>query len=160
MTHTSIHHRPVAILGIAAACVLALSATTASARTFYFNHAGTMVQQPLPTKWSCVLQRASTGKTQTMRCRAAPRAAHASSTRFGLNANGSAPAPPASALAPRQPAAPTPPTIVRAAAPNSGFDWGDAGFGAAAGFAISMIALGGGLAVSQSHSRLIRRRTA
>lgn len=42
-----------------------------------------------------------------------------------------------------------PPTIVRVSAPSGGFDWGDAGIGAAGGFALSMLGLGGALAVSQ-----------
>ena len=40
------------------------------------------------------------------------------------------------------------PTIVRVIAPNNGFRWGDAGIGAATGLAISLIAVGGTLAVS------------
>jgi hypothetical protein len=47
----------------------------------------------------------------------------------------------------------TPPTIVRVSASNGGFDWGDAGIGAAGGFAVSMIALGGALAASQRRGR-------
>jgi hypothetical protein len=39
-----------------------------------------------------------------------------------------------------------PPTLVQVTAP-SGFDWGDAGIGAAAGLAISLIAVGGALTV-------------
>jgi len=46
-----------------------------------------------------------------------------------------------------------PPTIVRVSASNGGFDWGDAGIGAAGGFALSMIGLGGALAISQSRAR-------
>jgi hypothetical protein len=33
-------------------------------------------------------------------------------------------------------------------APSSGFDWGDAGIGAAGGLALAMLGLGGALAVS------------
>jgi hypothetical protein len=36
---------------------------------------------------------------------------------------------------------------------NSGFDWGDAGIGAAGGLALSMVGLGGALAVSQRRTR-------
>ena len=43
----------------------------------------------------------------------------------------------------------TAPTIVRIVAREGGFSWGDAGIGAAGGLALSVIALGGGLAVSQ-----------
>jgi hypothetical protein len=49
--------------------------------------------------------------------------------------------------------APTAPTIVRVSAPTGSFDWGDAGIGAAGGFAISMIAIGGAFVTSQRRSR-------
>jgi hypothetical protein len=42
--------------------------------------------------------------------------------------------------------------VVRAQAPKSGFDWGDAGIGAA-GIALSVIGIGGAFAVSQRRSR-------
>jgi hypothetical protein len=47
----------------------------------------------------------------------------------------------------------TPQAVVRAHVPQSGFDWGDAGIGAAGGLALSMIAVGGAFAVSQRRSR-------
>jgi hypothetical protein len=48
--------------------------------------------------------------------------------------------------------------IVRVIAPNSGFDWGDAGIGAAGGLALAILALamlglGGTLALSQRRPR-------
>jgi hypothetical protein len=45
-----------------------------------------------------------------------------------------------------------PPAIVRVES-RSGFDWGDAGIGAAGGIAISIASLGGALAVSQRRAR-------
>jgi hypothetical protein len=42
----------------------------------------------------------------------------------------------------------TSPTIVRVTTHDSGFDWGDAGIGAAGGVAVVVIALGGALVVS------------
>jgi hypothetical protein len=57
------------------------------------------------------------------------------------------------------PKAIAPPVVVRLQAPASGFDWGDAGIGAAGGFALSMIGLGGALAVSQRHTRRARTTT-
>ncbi len=45
------------------------------------------------------------------------------------------------------------PPVVTVKAPASGFDWGDAGIGAAGGLALSMIGLGGALAVSQRRTR-------
>ena len=55
---------------------------------------------------------------------------------------------------PPQPA----PTIVRVTVPT-GFDWGDAGIGAAGGFALSMLGLGAALAVSQRHANHSHRPT-
>ena len=49
--------------------------------------------------------------------------------------------------------APAPTTIVRVITPTGGFDWGDAGIGAAAGVALLMIGLAGALAVSQRRTR-------
>jgi len=49
----------------------------------------------------------------------------------------------------------TPATIVRVTTPG-GFDWGDAGIGAAAGIAVSMLALGLALLVSQRRARRSR----
>jgi hypothetical protein len=44
------------------------------------------------------------------------------------------------------------PTIVRVTTPDGGFDWRDAGIGAAGGFALSMIGVGGALVVSARRS--------
>jgi hypothetical protein len=63
-------------------------------------------------------------------------------------------------IAPDQPAAAgtsasvsSPQPVVRIETPNSGFDWGDAGIGAAGGIALCTIALGGAFAVSQRRLR-------
>ena len=63
MTDTRIHHLSIGILTIAITVAFALATTTApaSARTFDFNSAGSMVQQPLPPQWGCVILRALTG---------------------------------------------------------------------------------------------------
>ena len=50
-----------------------------------------------------------------------------------------------------------PPAVVRAQTAASGFDWGDAGIGAAGGLALAVFGLGGGLAVSQNRARRTRR---
>jgi hypothetical protein len=68
------------------------------------------------------------------------------------------PAPTTSVVRPNpdeQNPAPAPTTTVRVTTPKAanGFDWGDAGIGAAAGVALSMIGLGGALAVSQRRTR-------
>jgi hypothetical protein len=53
-----------------------------------------------------------------------------------------------------------PATVVRVSTPTSGFHWGDAGIGAAAGFALSMLALGLVLVASQHAARRSRRSAA
>ena len=53
-----------------------------------------------------------------------------------------------------------PQAVVRIQTPQSGFDWGDAGIGAAGGIALSMIGLGGALGVSHRRARRTRRTTA
>jgi hypothetical protein len=52
-----------------------------------------------------------------------------------------------------EPVAGTPTVIVRVSSAKSGFDWGDAGIGAAAALGASLIALASGLAVSQRRAR-------
>jgi hypothetical protein len=42
---------------------------------------------------------------------------------------------------------------VSVTAPTSGFDWGDAGIGAAGGLVLSLLGIGGVMAVSQRHTR-------
>ena len=49
--------------------------------------------------------------------------------------------------------------VVRVQAPSTGFDWGDAGIGAAGGLALCMVGFGGALAVSQRRSRRARHST-
>jgi hypothetical protein len=44
-------------------------------------------------------------------------------------------------------------TVVRVLAPTDGFDWGDAGIGAAGGLALATIGVGGALAVSHHRTR-------
>jgi hypothetical protein len=84
-------------------------------------------------------------------------AAPALAVPFDINANGSEV--PAGSPSMRIPVATptsavsTAPTIVRVTAPGSGFDWGDAGIGAAGGFALSMAGLGAALAISQNRAR-------
>ncbi len=86
-------------------------------------------------------------------------AAPASAWPTNINANGSeVPAMPTSTQPAAQPNGPsrtvsTSPAIVRVGASNGGFDWGDAGIGAAGGLALSMIGLGGALAVSKNRTR-------
>ena len=53
-----------------------------------------------------------------------------------------------------------PPVVLGVTAGSSGFDWGDAGIGAAGGIALAMIALGGTLAVSRRRTRRGRHATA
>jgi hypothetical protein len=55
-------------------------------------------------------------------------------------------------------ASPPPPLVITVPRPN-GFEWGDAGIGAAAGLALTMIALGGALAVSRYRGHRTRDTT-
>jgi hypothetical protein len=83
-------------------------------------------------------------------------AAPASAWQSNINANGSqvpANEPALGQATPPSSSVSKPPTIVRVTVGNSGFDWGDAGIGAAGGLALSMVGLGGALAVSQHRSR-------
>jgi hypothetical protein len=47
----------------------------------------------------------------------------------------------------------TGPSIVRVSPASGGFDWGDAGIGAAGGFALSMLGIGGALVLTQRRTR-------
>ena len=62
MINARIHNLTAGLLAIALTVMVtvALSTTTvpASARTFDFNSAGSMVQHPLPPQWGCVILRA------------------------------------------------------------------------------------------------------
>jgi hypothetical protein len=53
-----------------------------------------------------------------------------------------------------------PPTIVRVITPDRGFDWGDAGIGAAGGIALSLLGVGGTLVFSSRRSRRSKRAAA
>jgi hypothetical protein len=53
-----------------------------------------------------------------------------------------------------------PQAVVRVQPPQSGFDWGDAGIGAAGGLTLAMLGLGGGLVISHQRPRRTRRSTA
>jgi hypothetical protein len=88
-------------------------------------------------------------------------AAPAFARTFDLNANGSyVPSGAATAQATNPSHSVSPPAvIVRVAAPG-GFDWADAGIGAAGGLALAMVGVGGAIAVSQSRARRTRRTNA
>jgi hypothetical protein len=49
--------------------------------------------------------------------------------------------------------------IVRITTPTGGFDWGDAGIGAAGGLAVAMLGVGGGLVFSHQRPRRARPTT-
>jgi hypothetical protein len=49
--------------------------------------------------------------------------------------------------------------VVRVQAPQGGFDWGDAGIGAAGGLALAMLGIGGGLVISRQRPRRARPTT-
>jgi hypothetical protein len=49
--------------------------------------------------------------------------------------------------------------VVRIITPASGFDWGDAGIGAAGGLALAILGVGGGLVISHQRPRRARPTT-
>jgi hypothetical protein len=49
--------------------------------------------------------------------------------------------------------------VVLITSPARGFDWGDAGIGAAGGLAVAMLGLGGGLVISRQRPRRTRHTT-
>ena len=53
-----------------------------------------------------------------------------------------------------------PPAVVRIQTVAGGFDWGDAGIGAAGGLALAMLGVGGGLVISHHRPRRTRHTTA
>jgi hypothetical protein len=67
MTHALTNHITAGFLALLLTVAVAFSTTTApaSARTFNFNSAGSMVQQPLPPRWACLMQRALTGRSSS-----------------------------------------------------------------------------------------------
>ena len=72
---------------------------------------------------------------------------------FDLNGNGSY-VPAGSPSMQTQATAPvSQPTVVRVSAPANGFDWADAGIGAAGGVALTMIGVGGALVAAGRRSR-------
>ena len=52
-----------------------------------------------------------------------------------------------------------PQAVVQVETPPSGFDWGDAGIGAAGGLALAMLGVGGGLVISHQRPRRTRTTT-
>jgi hypothetical protein len=50
--------------------------------------------------------------------------------------------------------------IVRVQMPQTGFDWGDAGIGAAGGLTLAMLGLGGGLVIARRRPRRTRHTAA
>jgi hypothetical protein len=74
MSRARIHQRVIGILAIVVTAALALGGTTApvSARTFGFNATGSMVQQPLPREWGCIMRRLLSGQAGRIDCRESP----------------------------------------------------------------------------------------
>jgi hypothetical protein len=132
----STHHRLMPTAAIALA--LAAGATPAAARYDY------------------------RGAAQSPNVRAATPALDATPATAGYRYRGAAESP--NVRAGTQPLGPainhsTPPaTVVRVSPTNGGFDWADAGIGAAGGLALSMLGLGTVLAVSQRRTPKRRAR--
>ena len=77
--------RSAAVIATAAVCALATPALSADARTFDFNSAGTMTQQPLPDLWWCAETRVLLDRN--VPCKLAV-SAHASTARSGTERPG------------------------------------------------------------------------
>jgi hypothetical protein len=176
MTHSQASRIAAAILALALAAV----AAPASARTFNYSSTGSMVQQPPPTGTAS----AHDARTQSV---AAAGAGYGYGDTPTLSTAAGPPILPtvkASQLAPferagRQAVAYAPPSgrpysdaeinaykttaapaVVAVATSPVGFDWGDAGIGAAAGFALAMLGLGATLVRSGRRQRRDRHTTA
>ena len=121
MTHARTNHIAAIILALTIALALTTITAPASARTFYFNSTGSMVQQSLPAG----VAPAHDATTQ---------AVAAAGAGYGYGDT---------------------PGVVVVATPPVGFDWGDAGIGAAAGFALAMLGLGGTLVITGADSGVI-----
>jgi len=176
MTHPRSSRIAAAILALALAAV----AAPASARTFNYDSTGSMVQQPPAT---------GTALAHHARAQSAT-AAGAGYGYRDTPTPSTAPIPPIlptintaqlvrSEQAGRQAAAYTPPNghaysnaetnayktaatpgIVAVTTSPGGFDWGDAGIGAAAGFALAMLGLAATLLISGRRQRHDRHTTA
>ena len=175
MTHARIHYCTAGILAIALTIALALSATAApaSARSFNYNSTGSMVQQPPPTGVAF----SHGARTRSLAAAGAGDRYGDTPTLSTVSVPPILPTVKASQLArfeqaERQAAAYAPPngrvysdaetnayktvaipSVVAVAASPVGFDWGDAGIGAAAGFALAIVGLGSALVISRRQRR-------
>ena len=151
-----IHRRITAIAGLAA-CVLGASAIPASARTFDVNGNGSIVSaQPTTSPSTSIppaLPRVNASQLaeieraqQHAAAYAPPKGAQYSTAE--LNAYG---APATGHISSG---------VAGVATPQAGFDWGDAGIGAAASFVLVLLAFGGAIVISQRRARRSRRTTA
>jgi hypothetical protein len=148
------HHRiiPAAL----AALAIGASATSASAMPYGFNSNGyvvraqtaasssTSVPPILPTVKASQLATIEQAEPQT----GAYPPAKGRYSDAELNAYSAAATPHATA------------GVAGVATPQSGFDWGDAGIGAAAGVALALLAVGAALAITQHRPRRSRHTTA
>ena len=146
----------------AALLCLAIGAAPAVARYFNFNANGSLVLVGNPSGYSQYERAVRSehvrhGRPAHQSQRARPSLAgldHAAVTDLQTGSWSRSP-PPDNPTAAHGPA----PTIVRVTPRADGFDWGDAGIGAAGGLALSAIALGVGLAVSEHRARRTRHST-
>ncbi len=122
-----LHHQHIRTTAAIALALAALAAPTASAQG---GQAGWVVR-PNPDQQAAELARAA--------------AARPAPTNWVVRPNPDEQNPP-----------PALTTTLRVTTPKDGLDWGDAGIGAAAGVALSMIGLGSALAVSQRRTRRSR----
>ena len=67
MIHARTDHIAAGTLALTIALALSTRTVPASARTFNFNSAGSMVQQPLPPQFACAMSRALNGRRSACR---------------------------------------------------------------------------------------------
>ena len=130
-----VHHHPRIIRAVVMA--LALSAVTAPAALARFDSPPATTSTPADTSLCSEVCSASgyvsTSPTLTTTANSGPRSEVVSGNGYGSTT--------------------APPTVVRVVAPGSGFDWGDAGIGAAAALVLTVLLFGGGIAATNSRRR-------
>ena len=134
--------------GVVLALALALaSAAPASARLFDLNANGTYVAA------------GAANPTNNGQLRPVVRPNPDQQTLTGATTHPTPATSPSSTVARTSKVSASPP-VVRVQAPANGFDWGDAGIGAASALALSIIGLGGALALSRHRTRRTRHNPA
>jgi hypothetical protein len=141
MFHRRHHHpqtRKVIALTVAVAFALALVAPVAASARYAQDPPTDTSRAQVPTAVNPYSHDAANPAVRAIAAHAA-RVAHELNARDGLTAS-------------------PPPPIIKVS-PANGFDWGDAGIGAAGGLALATLGVGAGLAISRDRPRRTRQTT-